>query len=435
MSDIAIYEGGQLDGYRPQIMTPDAARELDEQLRACTRAVLRDGTDYGVIPGTSGEKVLYRPGAQKLLQWFGLTFTCDRTDIETDADGRKHGITYRAVVSKRGTGEVLATCEGTADYDESKFYKAAEQVQREAEARERSWAKKDRRVANPEKWKNLPEYRAPWNTLVKRAQKRAIVGATIDATAAGGIFADDEDSDPFAPADGGPSWYQRALAEAASLTTKEDGRRLFAEAAHANLNGEATRDQATHVQNRIRQRIEQLETHIQVDFTEDAPVVTDRRRSQTAPPAGGTTDSSPAQAANPSDSATATPPAGAGEDPTVSPQASSPAGRAPSPEKTPPPSANSPHGSAATRGQIGLIQKEFERLDMGGDDQRDGRLRVVSRLAGRPLESSKDLTGDEARKVKDTLQGLTGAADLEALLAELSMADDPRDEDGTTADA
>ena len=280
MTDITPYDGGQPDGYSPGlVMTPGAARALDEQVRACTRAVLREGTDYGVIPGTSGEKVLFRPGAQRLLQWFGLTFTCDRTDIEHDDEGRKHGITYRAVVSKRGTGEILATCEGTADYDESKFYKPAEQVQREAEAKERSWAKKDRRVANPTKWKDLPEYRAPWNTLVKRAQKRAIVGATIDATAAGGVFADDDDSDTTAP-DGGPSWYQQALGEAAWLPTKEDGKRLWGEATQAKLSGDITRDQADHIHNRIRQRVAQLDSHIQIDVDDlatedpaDAPPV------------------------------------------------------------------------------------------------------------------------------------------------------------------
>ena len=198
-SDIAVYEPGQLDAYRPQIMTPEVARQMDEQLRleVHPRRAQRGHRLRRHPRQPAGEKVLYRPGAQKLLQWFALSFTCERTDVEHDGEGRKHGITYRAVVSKRGTGEVLATCEGTADYDESKFFKAAEQVQREAEAKERKFAKIDGRAANPTKWKGDPvkgipapaEYRAPWNTLVKRAQKRAIVGATIDATAAGGIFA------------------------------------------------------------------------------------------------------------------------------------------------------------------------------------------------------------------------------------------------------
>ena len=280
-SDIAVYEGGQLDAYRPQIMTPEAAKALDEQVRLCTKAVLREGTDYGVIPGT-GEKALWRPGAQKLLQWFQLGFTCERVDIERDNDGRKHGITYRATITRRGSGEVLATCEGTADYDETKFYQSAEDVQRKAEANERKWAKKDGRVADPTKWKSRGEWRADWNALMKRAQKRAIVGATSDATAAGGIFTDREEDDSPAPAGGDPSWYERALGEALAITTKEQGRLLYAEAAEAKRTGVATRDHADHVQNRIRQRVEQLETHIQVDVEDVTPL--NASPEQAAPP-------------------------------------------------------------------------------------------------------------------------------------------------------
>ena len=155
--------------------------------------------------------------------------------MERDEDGRKHGITYRATVARRlpdGTLDIKATCEGTADYDESKFCQSAEQVQAKAEARERMWAKKDGRVANPTKWKGDPaqgipapgEYRADWNALMKRAQKRAIVGAVNDATAAGGIFSDREEDDRApAPQDDGPTWYEQALEAALTFTDADPG--------------------------------------------------------------------------------------------------------------------------------------------------------------------------------------------------------------------
>src|SRR6185312_10377984 len=103
----------------------------------------------------------------------------------------------------------LATCEGTADYDETKFYQTAEEVQRKAEYNERKWAKQYKRPADPTKWKNRGEWRADWNALMKRAQKRAIVGAVSDATAAGGIFTDREEDDHVsARQDDGPTWYE-----------------------------------------------------------------------------------------------------------------------------------------------------------------------------------------------------------------------------------
>jgi hypothetical protein len=208
MTDLEVYQppAGQLDGYRAaMVMAPEDAKALDDQLRACMRAVLREDTDYGVIPGTGGDKALFRPGAQKLLQWFGLGFTCDRTETDLDADGRKEGVTYRCTVTRQlpdGRVVAVATCEGYAGYDEDRYYQSEKQAQVKAEARERHWAKVDHRVADPTKWKSVTEYRAPWNTVIKMAQKRAIVGAAKDATAASGIFGDDPEDGPRADADG-----------------------------------------------------------------------------------------------------------------------------------------------------------------------------------------------------------------------------------------
>ncbi len=279
MTDLDVYQpaNGQLGQYQAGIvMTPDDAKALDEQVRACTRAVLREGTDYGTIPGTNGEKSLWRPGAQKLLQWFRLECTCDRIDIERDDDGRKHGITYRATVTRRlpdGSLTTLATCEGTADYDESKFYQTAEQVQRKAEDRERVNAEKYRRVPRPTKWQGLPEYRADWNALMKRAQKRAIVGAVVDATAAGGIFTDREEDDHApAPAGDGPSWYEQAIGQALTSADAEQGgelQALFVAAAQAHKDGLISRRQQDHVQNTVRQRVELLKKTTAVVEAED----------------------------------------------------------------------------------------------------------------------------------------------------------------------
>ena len=53
---------------------------------------------------------------------------------------------------------------------------------------------------------------------MKRAQKRAIVGAVNDATAAGGIFTDREEDDSTPPPQNdGLAWYEQALEEAVRL--------------------------------------------------------------------------------------------------------------------------------------------------------------------------------------------------------------------------
>lgn len=289
MTDLDVYQPPAGPGqYQAGIvMTPESAKALDDQLTQCIRAILHEGTDYGIIPGTGGDKSLWRPGAQKLLLWFGLGFTCDQIgDIERDDDGRKLGVTYRAVITKRlpdGTLDVKATCEGYAGYDEDKFYQPAEQVQAKAEDRERMWAKKDGRVANPNKWKNLGEYRAPWNSVIKRAQKRAIVGGTLDATAAGGRFNQDREEDDHTPvADDGPSWYEQAIERAVDVTDPDEGNKLFVEAAEAHKKGWCNRKQQDLIQNILKKRARLLKKAAAVVDVEDLAAKAEAGHAQAA---------------------------------------------------------------------------------------------------------------------------------------------------------
>jgi hypothetical protein len=380
-------------------MTPEQAQALDDQVRACTKAVLREGTDYGHIPGTSGdEKSLWRPGAQKLLQWFQLGCTCDRVEVERDDNGRKHGITYRATVTKRlpdGTRETLATCEGTADYDESKFWQSAEEVQRKAEYNERKWAKQYGRVADPTKWKDRGEYRADWNALMKRAQKRAIVGAVVDATAAGGIFTDREEDDSPAPPpqDDDPTWYEQALEAALSFTSEDDGRTLYTDAARAARGGLCTPRQATHIQNRITQRARLLKTATAVN-AEDLGRAPEH-------PADAAPDETPA---------------------------SGPA----APRDLNEPIEDKPGSASAD--QLTSLHIILGGLGFGAFD-REQKLKIAETITGRPLNggpvtddgSSKNLSYTEARKLTDTLEGFGG--DREKLIAFMAQAEQDGDSD------
>jgi hypothetical protein len=140
-------------------LTPTEARAQADWVREMQRAVLTEGEDYGVIPGTE-RPTLFKSGAEMLLLAAGLGFNQIRVD---DNDAREHrGVTYRCEIHR---GDILAAvCEAYAGYDEYRFKKGG--------------------------------YTAPWNTLLKMAQKRALVGATLNAVAASGLFvADAEDTD------------------------------------------------------------------------------------------------------------------------------------------------------------------------------------------------------------------------------------------------
>jgi hypothetical protein len=102
-----------------------------------------------------------------LLLAAGLGFNMIRED---DENARQHrGVFYRCEVFPRGRrGDVFAVCEAYAGYDESRFVYRSGQ-------------------------------RAPWNTVIKMAEKRALVGAALNATAASGLFVADADDAYTAP--------------------------------------------------------------------------------------------------------------------------------------------------------------------------------------------------------------------------------------------
>jgi hypothetical protein len=222
---VAYAPPAAIDEYRPRIlMDSEEAKALDDQLRKCMLAVLREGVDYGTIPGAGDKKNLLKPGAEKLLQWFG--FGSHSAEVKTERDDPEHpsgiadkahriGVTYRTEVTKTvpGGGEVVvATCEGYGGYDEDRYFATAEDARAKAEAKERANATRYKRAVNSAKWEFITaDYRAPWNTIIKMAQKRAYVGAAIDATGAAGLFTQDmEDVPGAAPGMGAISAAGRA---------------------------------------------------------------------------------------------------------------------------------------------------------------------------------------------------------------------------------
>jgi hypothetical protein len=158
---------------------------------------LKEGidNDYAVIPGTK-KKTLLKPGAEKLLRLFNLGARVRMAEKELDRDQNFAFFAYRCEVYNLATGIVIAECEGAANSQEVKY--------------------KERKV-----WRNGPGGRKEQvseqtpiaditNTLMKMAQKRAVVGAAILATGASDFFSQDIETKEDAEAVG-----QRARQETA----------------------------------------------------------------------------------------------------------------------------------------------------------------------------------------------------------------------------
>lgn len=143
--------------------------------------------DFGIIPGTK-KKTLLKPGAEKILRLFNLGTRVRLVDKELDRFQNFAYFSYRAEVYHLRSGLVVAECEGMANSQEVKY-------------RERTvWRKNSKGVK--ESVKEETPICDVMNTLMKMAQKRAIIGATILATAASDYFDHDIESRKQAEANG-----------------------------------------------------------------------------------------------------------------------------------------------------------------------------------------------------------------------------------------
>ena len=135
--------------------------------------------DYGIITGTK-KRCLFKQGAEKLQKLFKLGTRFTLTDKVIDRAQNFAMFTYKAEVFHLESGTVIAEQEGTANSQEVKY-------------KERTvWKTVN---VNGKQVKQSSKEETPifdvLNTLMKMAQKRAMVGATILATGASEFFTQD----------------------------------------------------------------------------------------------------------------------------------------------------------------------------------------------------------------------------------------------------
>lgn len=156
--------------YVPSVaQSVDLASQNLKQMYALAKKVMRHGIDYDTIPGTPKPSLL-KPGAERLLQFFGLGHEVECVNKVEDWEKGFFFYHYRVKITHPNhPGLVVAECEGSANSKEKKY-----------------------RSQDP--------YTIV-NTLQKMAIKRALVGATLQATGASGLFTQDvEDMDLQQPA-------------------------------------------------------------------------------------------------------------------------------------------------------------------------------------------------------------------------------------------
>lgn len=178
--------------YDPKQVTLEQARQSVEAFEAVVKAVLISGEDYGYTPGIE-EPFLKQAGAQKLCSWFNISVDPSCQSPHEDWDKGIFG--YRYKVRLWHAGNVIAACEAFCSNREEEF--AFDWIEAPPPQ------SKDEEVAiqatNQARWRKVfgewvwmqrialdPYERV--NQVMKRSQKRALVGAVLIYFAASGYF-------------------------------------------------------------------------------------------------------------------------------------------------------------------------------------------------------------------------------------------------------
>lgn len=186
--DQLVHAPHELQAYQ----RPFTAVEIRAQvnlIQEVMKAVMRQDTHYGVIPGCK-KPSLWKPGAEVLFTTFHIFVDPHVEDLSTQDEARFR-VTAQA---KSGAGQSLGSAVGEASSDEEK-YKWREMVCSEEyeETPETQRRKKWKNGRNGpyvvfQLRTNIADCR---NTVLKMAAKRAYVALALQVTAASDIFTQD----------------------------------------------------------------------------------------------------------------------------------------------------------------------------------------------------------------------------------------------------
>jgi hypothetical protein len=217
----------QANGY--QIVMPamelSAAVERRKMLVAFTQKLMVPGKDYGVIPGTTDKPTLLKPGAEKLLNYFGLTTRFEIINDVKDWTGEHHNgepffhYEIRSQIFYRE--QLIAEGFGCCNSWEKKFrYRNAKRVCPSCHQPAimlskfnggyycnpkqggcgKNFPANDPQLVNQQDEKiSNPDIADQVNTILKIAKKRAFIDATLLAVNASEFFS--QDLEDFAEAE------------------------------------------------------------------------------------------------------------------------------------------------------------------------------------------------------------------------------------------
>lgn len=138
--------------------------------------------DYGIIPGTK-KRGLLKPGAEKLQRLFQMGCRFRLVDKVIEREMNFAMFIYKAeVYLLKNPDVVIAECDASVNSQEVKY--------KERTAWKNIYDKNGKKLRSEQTREETPIFDV-MNTLIKMAQKRAMIGATILATGASEYFTQD----------------------------------------------------------------------------------------------------------------------------------------------------------------------------------------------------------------------------------------------------
>lgn len=175
----------------PALQIKEAVNRF-KQMEAFVTEVMTPNIDYGVIPGTE-KPTLLKPGAEKLLTFFGLS--CELTVVDKTEDWDAGFFYYRYRCSIYRDGVCIAVAEGSCNSKEKK-YRWRTVFANQATEEDKRTGRPERRTSKQGKPYEVYviENREPYdlvNTIQKMAQKRSMIAGTLIAVNASMFFTQD----------------------------------------------------------------------------------------------------------------------------------------------------------------------------------------------------------------------------------------------------
>jgi hypothetical protein len=207
------------------VMELSSAIERRQMLVAFTKKLMVPGKDYGVIPGTTDKPTLLKPGAEKLLSYFGLTTRFEIIANEKDWTGENHNgepfFHYEIRCQIYYQEQLIAEGFGCCNSFEKKFrYRNAKRLCPSCHQSAimlskfnsgfyfnpkqggcgKNFPANDPQLVNQQENKVVnPDISDQVNTILKIAKKRAFIDATLLAVNASEFFS--QDLEDFADAE------------------------------------------------------------------------------------------------------------------------------------------------------------------------------------------------------------------------------------------